>query len=977
MPVLVKVRDGRPIKIEGNDLCSFTMGGTSPRAQASVLDLYDTYRLTNPKKKSANGFQEIPTYEQVDSQISTALAGLGGAPVVLLTSTIVSPSTKQVISDFLAKFPGSRHVQYDAVSYSGMLEANELTNGKRAIPSYQFDKAKVIVSLGADFLGTWLAPVEFARQYSFGRMINEKNPAMSKHYQFESFLSMTGACADERFTHRPSQTGAVASALAAALGVGGVTAPSIDNKLAQNIDRVAKDLAAHRGQALVVCGSNDPNVQVVVNAINNAIGAYGSTINTSVSLNYRQGIDSDMISLVNDMNSGTVGALLIYGANPVYDFIDPKKFQSGMQRVRLTVSFNEKMDETTELCQYSLPTHHYLESWGDAEPRTGYISFIQPTIFPLFKTRPFQTALLKWSGNNTEYETWYRTYWTGRLGGQQAFDKILQEGVLENNKTVYTPSSTQVASDTLSTVIGTPAIDTAPVVISGPFNGAVVGAASVNLNRGSAGTGDEIVLYQQVSMLTGKQAGNPWLLELPDPITRSTWDNYAMISVAKAEKLGIDFKSVDYEYYPDQPVITISSKDKEVNLPVFVIPGMDPNTIAVAVGYGRSEKFSKAAVGSGQNVYQFARQVGNNFVYDNTVTTSEKAINDYKVARIQMHDSYEGRTEVMKETTLATFKKYPEQFRQWRKDLHQAYAPKTGDYRKEGTLYGDHVQPGAKWGMSIDLNTCIGCGACVVACHAENNVPVVGKNEVLRGHEMHWLRIDRYFVSNEENPGELQTVLFQPMLCQHCDNAPCENVCPVAATMHSSEGINQMAYNRCIGTRYCANNCPYKVRRFNWGDYNGASTHGVGGPKVGAGKLNDAVHMMNDELTRMVINPDVVTRSRGVMEKCTFCIQRTQEVKLKAKVENRQMGGDEVKTACMQACPTSAIIFGNVNDDTSQVTKIRKENDQRLFYVLEQIHTLPNVNYLARIRNTEEIIETPLTAGGGHAKEMTNEKATH
>jgi molybdopterin-containing oxidoreductase family iron-sulfur binding subunit len=322
-----------------------------------------------------------------------------------------------------------------------------------------------------------------------------------------------------------------------------------------------------------------------------------------------------------------------------------------------------------------------------------------------------------------------------------------------------------------------------------------------------------------------------------------------------------------------------------------------------------------------------------------------------------MHDSYEGRTEVVRETTLATFKKHPNDIKQFRQELVKDYAPRTGDYRKEGTLYGDYVQPGAKWGMSIDLNTCFGCGACVVACHLENNVPVVGKNEVARYHDMHWLRIDRYFVTDDKNPDALKTVIFQPMLCQHCDNAPCENVCPVAATMHSSEGINQMAYNRCIGTRYCANNCPYKVRRFNWSDYTGASTHGKLGPSGGVGELNEVVHQMNDELTRMVLNPDVVTRSRGVMEKCTFCVQRTQEGKLKAKQENRQLGGNEVQTACSQACPTGAIQFSNVNDPNSTVAQIRQNNQQRLYYVLESIHTLPNINYLAKIRNSDEIIE--------------------
>ncbi|MFL5788464.1 MAG: TAT-variant-translocated molybdopterin oxidoreductase [Flavisolibacter sp.] len=933
VPVVVKVRDGRPIKIEGNELCSFTKGGTSPRVQASVLDLYDMYRIPHPMKFDGKTFQEIPTFEQLDTQIANVLAGLAGAPVVLLTSTIVSPTTNQIISEFLAKYPGSRHVQYDAISYSGLVMANQ-AQGKKGVPSYQFDKAKVIVSLGADFLGTWLAPVEFARQYSVGRKINEANPVMSKHYQFESYLSMTGANADERYTHRPSETGAIALALLAAVG-GQATAPVLsDANLTKAVQKVAADLKANNGAAVVVCGSNDPNIQAVVSAINTAIGANGSTINPAVTLKYRQGIDSEMATLVNQMNAGQVGALLIYNANPAYDYFDAEKFISGLKKVKVSVSFTPKMDETTELCQYLIPNHHYLESWGDAEPRSGYISFIQPTINPLFKTRNFETSLLKWSGNNTDYDTYFHTYWMGKLGSQIALDKAFQDGVLEN--------------------ITIPETSTAATAPAGAGLAGAVNALS-NVKKGGK---DEIVLYQKVSLLSGKQGSNPWLLELPDPVTRATWDNYAMISTAKAKELGIKYESTEYEYYPSKPVIELTVNNKKISLPILVIPGMNANTIAVAVGYGRSENFAKATHGVGQNVFQFARFNGTTVEYTNDVIISDKPVDTYKIAQTQIHNSYEGRTEVLKETTLATFKKYPDAFKDWRKELVNDFAPKTGDFRKEGTLYGDHIQPGLKWGMSIDLNSCIGCGACVVACHAENNVPVVGKNEVLRAHEMHWIRIDRYFVSNEKNPDNLEAVIFQPMLCQHCDNAPCENVCPVAATMHNSEGINQMAYNRCIGTRYCANNCPYKVRRFNWGDFYGSSTHGVLGPSSGTGKLNEVAFQMNDELTRMVLNPDVVTRSRGVMEKCSFCVQRLQTGKLKAKLEDRVLGGDEVVTACAQACPTSAIIFGNANDPKSSVTQMRKNNQQRLFYTLEQIHTLPNVNYLARIRNTDEIIES-------------------
>ena len=959
VPVVVKVREGRPIKIEGNSLYPFTLGGTSSRVQASVLDLYDMYRIPHPKRKSGNTFQEIPTFEQVDQQIAAAIAGLGGLPVVLLTSTVVSPSTKQIIAEFLAKNPGSRHVQYDAVSYWGLINAH---GGK--IPAHNFDRADVVVSLGADFLGTWLAPVEFARAWSVKRKINEKAVAMSKHYQFESHMSLTGANADERFTHRPSEIGAVALALLAAMGGGG-SAPALPAPLTQAITKVAADLKARNGRALVVSGSNDPNVQTVVREINRLAGAFGTTIDTGTTLNFRQGDDATFATLVEDMNAGRIGALLVYGANPAYDYFDAKRFADGLAKVKLSVSFSEKLDETSELCQYLIPTHHYLESWGDAEPRSGYYSFIQPTIYPLFKTRPFQTSLLKWSGNNTDYETYFRTYWMGKLGGQAAFDKTLQDGVLGNAKPVFASSATIAATaavaDTLKNAASSLNVTQTPATTTTPAGN--VGAAVAALSATRKGGKDEIVLYQKVSVLSGRQSGNPWLMEVPDPVTKATWDNYAMISTQKAKELGIDYTDMDYEYYQEKPVIELTANGKKIALPVLVIPGMDANTIAVAVGYGRSKNFNPAMYeekGVGQNVYPFARwnAATRTIDYSNDVTTSAKPVDTYKIARQQIHNSYEGRTEVVKETTLATFKAKPEAFKEFRQELKEDFAKRTGNFRSEGTLYDDPDTRSheIKWGMSIDLNSCIGCGACVVACHLENNVPVVGKNEVLRAHEMHWLRIDRYFVNDDKNPDNVKAVVFQPMLCQHCDNAPCENVCPVAATMHNSEGINQMAYNRCIGTRYCANNCPYKVRRFNWGDYTGASTHGKLGPNSGIGELNQVVHQMNDELTRMVLNPDVVTRSRGVMEKCTFCVQRTQLGKLQAKMENRPLAGDEVQSACAQACPTGAIVFGNAYDKNSSVAKMRTENQNRVFYVIEQTHTLPNVNYLAKIRNTDELI---------------------
>lgn len=963
VPVLAKVRDGRPIKIEGNDRCSFTGGGTSAKVQASILDLYDTNRLRFPQHKTNSGkFEEVPSFQQLDKMVGDAMNGLNGAPVVLLTETIISASSKQIISEFLAKFPNSRHVQYDAVSYSGMLLANEASGFGRKLPNYKFESARVIVSLGADFLGTWLSPIEFNRGYSRGRKIDEKNPQMSKHYQFEGHLSMTGSNADERFTHRPSETGNVALALLAALG-GSVAAPAIaDARLKNGINKVAADLKAHNGAALVICGSNDVNVQTIVNAINGAIGAYGTTIDWNIPVNYRQGIDKDMFDLVTQMDAGQVGALLVHGANPAYNYHDAAKFAAAMKKVKLSVSFSPRMDETTELCTYSIPDHHYLESWGDAEPKAGYTSFIQPTIYPLFKTRPFQTSLLRWSGNNSDYENYFRNYWTGKLGSPEAFNAVLQEGVIE-------PAAVATAG-------------------GGTYGGGGLDVAAAAIAAAKKSSDIDLVLYQKLSIGTGAQSTNPWLQELPDPVSKATWDNYALISIPMAKSLlGIDFTNPgknerqinNYEYYPEKPVIKLSIGQKEVELPVLVIPGMNENTVAVAVGYGRNEGVGLVAAGVGKNIFPFTSFNGTTVEYHVTGAKATNLERKYKIAQSQIHNSYEERVEVVRETTLATFKKHPEAIPEYRKHLTELFAKQTGDFRKEATLYPQHDQPGIKWGMSIDMNSCTACGACVVACHAENNVPVVGRSEVLRYHDMHWLRIDRYFVTDEKNPDDLKGVVFQPMLCQHCDNAPCENVCPVAATNHSSEGINQMAYNRCIGTRYCAQNCPFKVRRFNWADYTGADSFPDNQDNKLIGRLDPAVHQMNDDLSRMVLNPDVTVRSRGVMEKCTFCIQKTQAAKLEAKKQDRPLKDGDAKTACMTACPTEAIVFGNAHDKSSRLSKMRDDNKQRSFYVLEQLHVLPNITYLAKVRNTDEIIEGDEHQAGieeKHVEHKTDSTAT-
>ncbi|MBL7696753.1 MAG: TAT-variant-translocated molybdopterin oxidoreductase [Chitinophagaceae bacterium] len=948
VPVVAKVRDGRPIKIEGNTFSAFTKGGTSARVQASVLDLYDTTRQRFPM---ANG--TVVSWEQLDKSVTGALAGAGS--VVLLTSTINSPSAKQIISEFLAKFPGSRHVQYDALSYSGLLLANEASYGRRAIPAYRFDKANVVVSLGADFLGTWLDPITFQRDFATTRKVNSAKTGMSKFYAFESMLSITGANADERFTHKPSESGAVASALLDAVNTGnagGVANP----KLKAGIEKAAKDLKAAGGSAVVVSGSNNPNIQVIVNAINEAIGANGKTIDWSVINQARQGLDSEFATLVADMEAGRVGAIVINDVNPAYNYFDAKRFADALKKVKVSVALSYKLDETAELCKFIAPVHHYLESWGDGEAYSGHVSMMQPTISPLFSTRQLQDSLLKWSGNTVSYETYFRNFWTSRTGSADNYMKALQDGVIA------------------------PSAGAAPAA---SFNAGAASTALSALAQAQKAGATELVLYENVAMGDGRHANNPWLQELPDPITKACWDNYVMVSPKFGrEVLGVDLtkqRDADkYEVTTQKPLVSVKAGNKEVVLPALIIPGMNDDTIAIALGYGRSsgdnkpettkKRIGPAANEAGKNVVSFALFNGTTVDWYNTGVSITKAEGTYLVAQNQTHNSYEGRHNVVQEVTLEELTKNPTLILDERVKEMKPWGG-LDNFEEAGSPYPVYDMPGAKWGMTIDLNACFGCGACVVACNAENNVPVVGKNEVLRFHDMHWMRIDRYFTGNPNDADSIQTI-FQPMLCQHCDNAPCENVCPVAATSHSSEGINQMIYNRCIGTRYCANNCPYKVRRFNWADYTGADSFHDNQPHDGTGALNDAVFMMNDDLTRMVLNPDVTVRSRGVMEKCSFCIQRQQEGKLNAKKENRPLEEKDASVACAQACPANAITFGNVNSKESAINKVRSEGKNRIYHVLEQLHTLPSVSYLAKVRNAP-------TAGDHHEEPAASAAPAH
>ncbi len=887
--VLVKVRDGRPIKIEGNTLSSITKGGTNARAQASVLSLYDNERHKFPVSDG----QET-TWEQADEKIISQLKAIKDrqGKVVILSPTVISPSTMAAIEEFVVAYPGAEHVQYDVISSSGMLKANENNFGKAFIPSYRFDKAEMIVSFDADFLGTWLSPVEFTKQYIINRKLTAGQRRMSRHIHFEGPMSLTGSNADHRIQLKPSQQKLVVANLLNELrGKMGMDTASLPASPV-DVEKLADELMQHKGKSLIVSGSNDADEQMLVNAVNHLLESYGNTILTDVHTKIRQADDAKMSALVSEMNDGKVDGIVIYDVNPAYDYPEREKFIEGLKKVGLSVAMPVLDDETTSYVKFICPDHHYLEAWNDFEPVTGYYSLAQPAIRPIFKTRAAQESLLRWSGNTADFRTYMAGVWeqkmfakaTAEISFTDFWNKKVHDGVFETGE-----------KETATYSFGN---DTSFAVLN-------------NIKDTSGEEAIDLVLYTNVSVGSGKHANNPWLQELPDPVSKACWDNYVAISPRLAKELNLK----------NEELLSVNGAPA---LPVLIQPGQEYKTIAVALGYGR-EKAGVPANGVGQNFFgMIPNDAGNKKYWLGDVSISATG-GKLAVALTQSHHSMEGRA-LIRETSLEAYLENPQSGNEVRLQIQ--------DHLK--SMYPKAEFDGLHWGMAIDLNVCTGCNACVVACSAENNVPVVGKEQVIMAREMHWIRIDRYYKGDPDNP----EVLRQPVMCQHCDNAPCENVCPVAATTHSNEGLNQMAYNRCIGTRYCNNNCPYKVRRFNFYDYTGADAL--------KGNRYDPTEMTTD-LRRMVLNPDVTVRAKGVIEKCSFCVQRIQDKKLKAKTENRMLRDGEVVPACAQACPAEAIVFGNLNDKESMVSKYFA--DQRNYHLLEELHVLPSVGYLTKVKN--------------------------
>lgn len=929
--ILIKTREGRPIMVEHNKDAKVN-GSPNARVYASVLDLYDSLRVQGPKSNGA-----YTSWDDLDSQVVSALhsAKVSGKQIVLLTQTYASPSTTKLIAEFSEKFGNVKHIQYDAISEDAALDAFESTYGQRALADYDFSKADVIVSFAADFLGDWQGG-GYDAGYAKGRIPVEGK--MSRHIQFESNMSLTGANADKRVPLTPSEL-----KVALAKFYGYLSGRSVAGSLPAHIDEAVKAAAAQVARAgrkaVVVTGISDVNAQKVVLAINKTISSEVMDVNKPKLT--RQGNVKALNQLVADMNDGKVGVLVTSNVNPLYTMPNAAEFEAGLAKVDLSVAFSLKEDETASKTTYVAAAPHYLESWGDVEMKKGMYSLMQPTIRPLFNTRQFQDSILKWTGNSLSYHDYIKQTWEASILGLDSWNQALHDGVYE---------ASFVASETAQE-------DTVTAAAEATQTEAEAAVASVaDAVRTLAGTtspeGMELTFYSKISMGDGQQANNPWLQELPDPLTRNTWDNYLTISMADAERLDIEnYTEDDGGLNGSYAKVTVGDVTLD-KVPVLIQPGQAKNTVGLSFGYGRKLGL-KTPMQTGVNAYTLYQD------YNLTQpVTIEKVSGIHEFASVQMKSTMDGRGDILRETSLEIFNTKDSELWNPQPAVSVNHVEVPADDATLWSTFDSSI--GHHFNLSIDLNACTGCGACVIACHAENNVPVVGKSEVRKYRDMHWLRIDRYYSSEEtfegdmdmveaapnsistyhklEHPSENPQVAFQPVMCQHCNHAPCETVCPVAATSHGRQGQNQMIYNRCVGTRYCANNCPYKVRRFNWFRYN----------------ENDEFDFhMNDDLGRMVLNPDVVVRSRGVMEKCSMCIQMTQKTILDAKREGRPIKDGEFKTACSAACSSGAMVFGDVNDKESEVVKQKASN--RMYHLLGFKGTRPNVFYHTKIRNTEEV----------------------
>ena len=869
--LLVECHDGRPTKIEGNPKHPYSLGAASAFAQASLLDLYDPDRMQavyqDGKKTDWEAFTRFA---------GSHFASLGqGAGLRFLAQPSTSPSLEAVKKHALAKFPQAKWIEYEPVNDDNQRQGAQIAFGQAYDTHYHFDKADVVLSLDADFLGLDSPTILPIKQFSKRRRVESTSAEMNRLYVVESSYTITGAMADHRLRARTADVKELAVELARELGIAAAGLNVLQGTPVPHkkwIAAAARDLQKHKGRAVVVAGPRQPAaVHALVHLINQALGGVGETVTYTQPVKPFQPQVASLKELTSEMAAGKVSTLVILGGNPVYSAPADLDFAANLKKVGVSIYLSQQNDETVAAVKWALPEAHYLETWSDARALDGTATVQQPMIEPLFggKSAAEVVAVISGYKDQRAYDI-VRNYWQRQWGAdrEKKWRYALHEGFVE----------------------GTRSAEAKPSV-----NAAAVLAELNNVKAPEQGL--EVVFRPSAGAYDGRFSNNAWMQEAPEPITKLVWDNAALLSPATAKSMNIETGDL----------LIIQAQGREVPMPALIQPGHADNCITLSLGYGRT-RCGRIGEGVGHNA-GLIRTTGG-FWY--TTANVRKQGGKYQLATTQEHFSMEGRP-LVREATLEHYKHHPE------------FAKHAVEHPPLFSLFQEQdYSKGNQWGMVIDLNTCIGCNACIVACQAENNIPVVGKEQVIRGREMHWIRLDRYYTGDINDP----QVVSQPINCQQCENAPCEAVCPVAATVHSPEGLNDMAYNRCIGTRYCLNNCPYKVRRFNFLDY----------------------HKGLEEIRKMVHNPDVSVRMRGVMEKCNYCVQRIQEAKIAAKADGRRPIRDgEVKTACQQTCPADAIVFGNINDPESRVAKLKKLETN--YGILEELNTKPRTTFTAKLRN--------------------------
>ncbi|YCJ91763.1 MAG: 4Fe-4S dicluster domain-containing protein [Candidatus Karelsulcia muelleri] len=913
--VIIKTRDGRPLKIEYNKKSKY-LNEVSSRIQSSILSLYDNKRLKFPsiKKKKIS-------WKKLDNIIIKRLINLSKSnkKIVILTSSLPSPSTKQLIYDFSRVYKKTNHIIYDSISYSSTLNAVKNILGKRAIPYYDFSKIELLISFDADFLGDW-SPQKFHKVY-----VKRKKPNLSmiNHIQIESNMSLSGANADLRI---PMNLTEIQNLLFEVYK--GLKNKS-KNKLAITL---VKKILKKGNKTLVIADGNKEMYEMAL-LINKKIKSNALKKNKFILL--KESNDKIFFKFIEELSNNKIGALLVFNTNPIYSFYD-EKIKSYLRKIPLTISFAMKEDETSDYMEIWAPIHHWLESWGDYKPLTGMYCLRQPTIRKIFNTRQFEDSLLKWIKKNPNHfkikNLFFNNFKKKKKIKYSDYLKIFFE------KKIMKKSDLNSFNKAL-------------------FHGSFKLKEKLNLNIKKQPSNYilniknkknfELRLYLKTSIGDGRQSDNPWLQELPDPITRTTWENYLTMSLKDAKNLKLKNWNVETGALNGNCVNLIFKNLIIKDIPVYIQPGQAIGTIGLSFGYGR-KKGKVTKLSKGFNAYLLYK----NFSLIQRNILLKKSSKNYKFSCIQLQNTTAGRNSLAKEKNLFIYLN------------KKKFVCKQKNFFKKN-LFVKEEKNGHHFNLSIDLNKCTGCTACVIACNVENNIPIVGKKEIRNFRDMHWLRVDRYYSSKNKkenfffkkknlgykNPftepkfyknlllpeWENPKIIFQPIMCQHCNNAPCETVCPVGATTHGKQGQNMMTYNRCIGTRYCANNCPYKVRRFNWFNY--------------SNKFKFPMNI-NSNLDKFVLNPDVVIRSRGVMEKCSLCIQMTQAVILKAKKEERKIKDDEFQTACSKVCPTNAISFGDLNDNSSKI--IKKKLSDRSYKLLDFLGVNPNVFYNIKIRNFKQ-----------------------